>query len=48
MFTKKIDVNEGEKKGNVERWLKEIEGIMVDTLKNVTKRAILDTATPRT
>jgi dynein heavy chain len=23
-FSKKVDVNEGEKKGNVERWLSEI------------------------
>ena len=29
MFCKKVDVNEGEKKGNVERWLFEIEGVMI-------------------
>lgn len=31
-FTKKIDVNEGERKGNVEIWLMEIEKTMIETL----------------
>ena len=31
-FLKPVDVNEGDKKGNVERWLLEIEGMMRDTL----------------
>lgn len=42
MFSKKVDVNEGEKKGNVERWLSEIEAVMIDTLKKITKQAIED------
>ena len=41
-FSKKVDVNEGEKKGNVEKWLLEIEGIMIETLKKITKTAIED------
>ena len=28
MFNKKVDVNEGEKKGNVEKWMLEIEAQM--------------------
>ena len=32
-FSKMIDVNECEKKGNVEKWLLEIEFVMRDTLK---------------
>ena len=32
-FCKKIDVNEGDKKGNVEKWLLEIENVMRETLK---------------
>lgn len=32
-FNKEINVNEGEKKGNVERWLGEIEFMMRNTLK---------------
>lgn len=42
-FLKSVDVNEGEKKGNVERWLSEIEGVMISTLKKITKDSILDT-----
>jgi dynein heavy chain, axonemal len=41
-FSKRVDVNEGDKKGNVEKWLLEIEGVMIDTLKKVTKTAIED------
>ena len=41
-FSKKVDVNEGEKKGNVEKWLSEIEGVMIETLKKITKTAIED------
>ena len=41
-FSKKVDVNEGDKKGNVEKWLLEIEGIMIETLKKITKTAIED------
>jgi dynein heavy chain len=32
MFIKKIDVNEGDKKGNVEKWMLEIEDQMVKSL----------------
>ncbi len=39
---KKIDVNQGEKKGNVQKWLLEIEGVMIETLKKVTKTALED------
>ena len=46
-FNKAIDVNEGEKKGNVERWLFEIEQVMIDTLRNIMKNALLDEATKR-
>lgn len=42
-FLKSVDVNDGEKKGNVERWLSEIEGVMISTLKKITKDAISDT-----
>lgn len=38
-FNKVIDVNDGEKKGNVERWLFEIEQMMIDTLKNIMRNA---------
>ena len=47
-FISSINVNEGEKKGNVERWLLEIEQIMRDTLKKICRDAILDADTPRT
>lgn len=42
-FLKSVDVNDGEKKGNVERWLSEIEGVMISTLKKITKDSIADT-----
>ena len=32
-FNKPVDVNEGEKKGNVEKWMLEIETIMRKTLR---------------
>ena len=47
-FNKVVDVNEGEKKGNVEKWLCEIEGVMIDTLKKITKDSMLDENIPRT
>ena len=47
-FNSKINVNEGDKKGNVEKWLGEIEGMMRHTLKNITKNAIVDESTART
>ena len=36
-FNKSINVNEGEKKGNVERWLYEIEQVMIDTIRKIMK-----------
>ena len=42
LFNKKVDVNEGDKKGNVEKWLFEIEGVMISTLKHITKTAVED------
>jgi dynein heavy chain len=36
-FTRKIDVNDGEKKGNVEIWLSEIEREMRSTLKKISQ-----------
>jgi dynein heavy chain, axonemal len=41
-FIKKIDVNEGDKKGNVEKWLLEIENVMRETLKSIAKKSIED------
>ena len=41
-FIKSVDVNEGEKKGNVERWLSEIEVVMIATLKKITKDSLND------
>ena len=38
-FDKKIDVNEGDKKGNVEKWLLEIENEMRNCLRAISKRA---------
>lgn len=46
-FLKSVDVNEGRNKGSVEVWLKEIEGLMMETLKDITRRSILDTAEER-
>ena len=39
---KKIDVNEGDKKGNVEKWMLEIENVMRATLKELTKASLAD------
>lgn len=47
-FSAKINVNEGEKKGNVEKWLGEIESMMRSTLKSITKSSMLDEGTART
>lgn len=41
-FYKKIDVNDGDKKGNVEKWLLEIEYVMRDTLRAIAKRSMED------
>lgn len=47
-FNRPINVNEGEKKGNVERWLSEIEAVMIDTLRRIMKQAYMDENTKRT
>jgi dynein heavy chain len=39
-FAKKVDVNEGEKKGNVEIWMLEIEAQMISSLKALAKQAL--------
>jgi dynein heavy chain len=39
-FIRPINVNEGEKRGNVERWLNEIESVMIETLKRITLDSI--------
>ena len=41
-FMTSIDVNEGERKGNVEKWLLEIEHEMRNTLKKIAKKSIED------
>ena len=41
-FLRKIDVNEGDKKGNVEKWLLEIELVMRETLKQISKGSLSD------
>lgn len=46
-FNSKINVNEGDKKGNVEKWLGEIESMMRNTLKTITKNSMVDEATIR-
>jgi dynein heavy chain, axonemal len=38
----KVDVNEGNKKGNVELWMKEIEEVMIKTLRTKTKESNMD------
>jgi dynein heavy chain len=46
---KRIDVNEGDKKGNVEKWMLEIESIMRRSLKGICKESLLSYhSTPRT
>mmetsp|Transcript_20668 Transcript_20668/g.31553 ORF Transcript_20668/g.31553 Transcript_20668/m.31553 type:complete len:698 (-) Transcript_20668:2978-5071(-) len=48
-FMKKIDVNEGDKKGNVEKWMLEIESQMITSLRDLAKQALTSyTNTPRT
>jgi dynein heavy chain len=46
-FNSSINVNEGEKKGNVEKWLGDIEAMMRSTLKNITKASLVDEGTIR-
>jgi len=47
-FTRSIDVNEGDRKGNVEKWLLDIEKVMIETLIKITKDSMADTKIPRT
>lgn len=48
-FDGKVDVNEGEKKGNVEKWMLEIENMMRKSLKKICKESLLAyQQTPRT
>ena len=42
LMNTKINVNEGDKKGNVEKWMLEIERVMVSSLKQLTKESIQD------
>lgn len=39
---RKVDVNEGNKKGNVEEWMKEIEFVMIATIRKLTKESNID------
>lgn len=41
MFDHKVDVNEGEKKGNVEKWMLEIEAQMKTSLKKICKEGMV-------
>ena len=41
-FEKKVDVNEGDKKGNVEKWMLEIESVMKKSLKSICKESLGD------
>lgn len=44
MFDTKVDVNEGDKKGNVEKWMLEIEGVMRKSLKRILRDSVADYA----
>lgn len=39
-YLKKIDVNEGERKGNVEKWMLDIEDQMKSSLKDLCKKSL--------
>jgi dynein heavy chain len=41
LFDDKVDVNAGEKKGNVEKWMLEIESVMRRSLKKICKESML-------
>lgn len=41
LFEGKVDVNEGDKKGNVEKWMLEIESQMRKSLKKICKESII-------
>jgi len=40
LFDYKIDVNEGDKKGNVEKWMLEIENVMRKSLKKICHQSL--------
>jgi len=46
-LVKVVNVNEGEKKGNVERWLFEIEQTMMDTMRKIMSECLNDKETKR-
>ena len=49
LFDGKVDVNEGDKKGNVEKWMLEIENVMKRSLKKICKDSMATyTTTKRT
>ena len=41
-FAKSVDVNEGDKKGNVEKWMLEIEAMMRKTLAEATRDSLAE------
>jgi dynein heavy chain len=41
-FPVKIDVNAGDRKGNVEKWMLEIESVMRKTLRELTRDSLKD------
>jgi len=41
-FNAKIDVNAGDKKGNVEKWMLEIETVMRKTLRELCRDSLKD------
>jgi dynein heavy chain len=47
LFDKRIDVNEGDKKGNVEKWMLEIEATMKRSLKKITKDSMVSYPTTK-
>ena len=40
-FNSSIDVNDGERKGNVEIWLLDIENLMRETLRGISKKSVI-------
>ena len=42
LFPTSVNVNEGERKGNVEKWLLEIELLMILSLKKVNRESLYD------
>ena len=46
-FDTKVDVNEGDKKGNVEKWMLEIEAVMRKTLWRICRDAMNNYPNPK-